>query len=548
MIVHPARSARPAPHPVLAQVLLPILLLWTSVCALPLGAQSHPPSPESTRSSAGQTLLEPKPATWSPRKELVEEVRSVTHHQASIAGTTFPYTATAGTLLLTAEDGKPKGSIFYVAYTRDDVDDPASRPVTFCYNGGPGAASLWVHLGAFGPKRVHLGPEGFPDEPPPGHLEDNPDSLLDATDLVFIDPISTGYSRPAPGEDPGQFHGFENDIESVGEVIRLWLTRNDRWTSPKLLAGESYGTTRSAGLSGYLQDHYGLYLNGIALISAVLNWQTQIFAVGNDLPYALTLPTYTAAAWYHGKLPERLSGDLRSTLDEVEEFARGDYTHALMMGRDLPDDERAEVVRKLAEYTGLSEEYVEQTNLRIRDERFYKELLRDQGKIIGRLDARFTARDRDSAGEQPELDPAGAATDAYFVSLINDYLRTDLGFKSDLPFRHLAAEVWPWNYHPGTYRETWTNGYLNVAETLRRAMNENPHLQVLVMSGYFDFATPYFSTDYTVDHMDLPPEIEGNLRTAYYEAGHMMYIRESEHQKFRRDFLDLIHRATEAGP
>lgn len=544
MTTSPRRPARPALGRILGRIfagaLLPLALLGPStVSAQPPGAPETP--------GAGQEQavpLEADKAKWQVRPELVEEVRSVTEHEAEIAGETIPYTATAGNLLLTAENGKPKGSIFYVAYTRDGVDDPSERPVTFSFNGGPGSASVWVHLGAFGPKKAHLDPEGFPDGPPPGHLEDNPYSVLDVTDLVFIDPVSTGYSRPAPGEDPEQFHGFADDVESVGELIRLWLTRNGRWSSPKLLAGESYGTTRSAGLVGHLQDHHGLYFNGVALISSVLNWQTQIFAPGNDLPYVNFLPTYTAAAWYHGKLPERLSGDLRAALDEVEEFARGEYATALMKGRDLPDDERDRIAARVAEYTGLSEEFVKQSNLRIRDGRFFKELLRDERKTIGRLDARFTGRDRDAAGETYEFDPSGAVVDAYFVSLLNDYLRTDLGLESDLPFRHSAREVWPWNYHPGTYQETWTNRYLNVAETLRQAMNKNPELEVLVMSGYYDFATPYFASDYTVDHMPLAPEIADNLRVAYYEAGHMMYIREEDHRKFRRDFLDLLHRAT----
>jgi carboxypeptidase C (cathepsin A) len=519
------------------------LLVATLVGSAPGLAQHMGPGSAGDQGS-GETPLEAEAAKWQVRKELVDEVQSVTEHEIEIDGETVPYTATAGNLLLTAEDGKPKGSIFYVAYTRSDVDDPADRPVTFSFNGGPGAASVWVHLGAFGPKKAHLDPEGFPDGPPPGYLEDNPYSVLDATDLVFVDPISTGYSRPAPGEDAGQFHGFRHDVESVGELIRLWLTRNGRWSSPKLLAGESYGTTRSAGLVGHLQERYGMYFNGVALISSVLNWQTQIFATGNDLPYVNYLPSYAAAAWYHGKLSERLSGDLRATLDEVEEFARGEYATALMMGRDLPADERDRIAARVAEYTGLSEEYVKQSNLRIVDQRFYKELLRDERKTLGRLDSRFTGRDRDAAGETFEFDPAGAVVDAYYVSLLNDYLRTELGLESDLPFRHLAREVWPWNYHPGTFRETWTNKYLDVAETLRRAMTENPSLQVLVMSGYYDFATPYFASDYTVDHMELEPEIADNLRVAYYEAGHMMYIREEDHAKFRRDFLELLERAT----
>ncbi|MGB3563851.1 MAG: peptidase S10 [Thermoanaerobaculia bacterium] len=492
----------------------------------------------------GDETVKAKTAEYEVRRELVEELESVTQHRITIEGVQIPYTAKAGNLVLREEDGKPKGSIFFVAYTRDDVDDLSSRPLTFSFNGGPGSASLWVHLGAFGPKKTELDAEGFPAGPPPGRLVDNPYSVLDFSDLVFIDPVATGFSRAAPGVEAADFHGFQNDIESVGEFIRLYLTRNGRWSSPKFLAGESYGTTRSAGLAGYLQNSLGTYFNGIALISSVLNWQTLIPSDGNDLPYIGFLPSYTATAWYHGRLSERLSGDLQATLAEVEEFSRGEYATALMMGRDLAPETRAEVVGKLAEYTGLTAEYIEQTNLRVHPRRFFKELLRDERKTTGRLDSRFTGRDRDAAGENYEFDPAGAVMDAYFVSLLLDYLRQDLKLESDLPFRHLSREVRPWNYHPGTYRETWTNRFLDVSEVLREAMNRNPRLQVLVMSGYYDLATPYFASDFTIDHMALEPEVADNIWAAYYEAGHMMYIRDADHRKFRDDFRDLVQRAT----
>jgi carboxypeptidase C (cathepsin A) len=484
-----------------------------------------------------------KPVEYEVRSELVEESSSVTHHTATIAGQKIAYTATAGNMILRAEDGKPRGSIFYVAYTRDGVEDVAARPITFSFNGGPGSASLWVHLGAFGPKMAELGPEGFPKGPPPGRLVDNPYSPLDATDLVFIDPVTTGYSRPTPGEDPDQFHGFQHDVESVGEFIRLYLTRNERWTSPKFLAGESYGTTRSAGLASFLQDHFGAYFNGIALISSVLNWETLIFSDGNDLPYILYLPTYTATAWYHKKLAARLAGDFDAAIAEARHFAAGEYATALLEGRNLSEAERDQVAAHFAELTGLSVDYVKRADLRVSADRFFKELLRDEGKTTGRLDSRFTGRDRDAAGEEEEYDPAGAMTDAYYVSLINDYLRRDLGVKSDLPFHHLTGEVWPWNFHRGTYKETWTNAFLDVSEPLRQAMTENPHLQVLVMCGYYDLATPFFGSDYTVSHMNLAPELADHLRLAYYHAGHMMYIRDADHKKFREDFLALIQRA-----
>jgi carboxypeptidase C (cathepsin A) len=300
------------------------------------------------------------------------------------------------------EDGvKPKASIFYIAYTKQDEAEPGLRPVTFSFNGGPGSSSVWLHLGLLGPKRVLLDEIGGAP-PPPYRLVENAHSLLDFTDLVFIDPVSTGYSRVVPGETPKQFHDIQKDIESVGEFIRLYATRTNRWSSPKFLIGESYGTTRAAGLSGHLQDRLGMYLNGIMLVSTILNFQTGWFNPGNELPYILFLPTYTATAWYHQRLAEDLQADLYQTLAEVEAFALGEYTLALMEGDILSANKRAEIVRKLARFTGLSESYIERTNLRIKDYRFVKELLRDERRTVGRLDSRFTGIDRDAAGESNE--------------------------------------------------------------------------------------------------------------------------------------------------
>jgi carboxypeptidase C (cathepsin A) len=490
-----------------------------------------------------ESPIKARTTEYDIRSELVEDHESVTKHSAMIAGQQIRYTAKAGNMVLRAEDGAPLGSVFYVAYFRDDVEDAAARPITFSFNGGPGSAAVWVHLGALGPIKTELDPEGFAAHPLPGKLVDNPHSVLDVSDLVFIDPVSTGYSRSTPGVDPREFHGFKNDVESVGEFIRLFLTRSGRWSSPKFLAGESYGTTRSAGIASYLQDRYGAYFNGIALISSVLNWQTILPNEGNDLPYIMFLPTYTATAWYHGMLPERLSGDLRTALDEAERFARGDYTTALMMGSDLKGEARTAMAARIAEMTGLSADYVERANLRIHPFRYFRELRRDERLTIGRLDSRYTGRARDAVGDDFEYDPSGTIVDAYFVSLLNHYLRQDLKVESDLPFRQSAGEVWPWNYHGETWRETSTNRFLDLAEPLREAMNKNPSLKVLVQSGYYDLATPYFASDYTVDHMALEPEIAENIWVRYYEAGHMMYVREEDHRKFREDFLELVERA-----
>src|SRR5580765_2638594 len=365
---------------------------------------------------------EKKPAT--PEEKVVQ-----TKHMVKVGGQEIKYTATAGTILLKLEDGTPKASVFYVAYTRDDVSDTAKRPVTFTFNGGPGAASIWLHLGALGPRRVEMGDAGALLAPP-YKLVDNEYSLLDVTDLVFIDPVTTGYSRAVPGEPDKQFHGVEEDIHSVGDFIRLYATRNRRWTSPKFLAGESYGTTRAAGLSGYLQQRYGMYLNGIILISSILNFQTAEFDTGNDLPYILYLPTYTAIAWYHKKLPADLQGDLQKAVQESRNFAAHEYADALMVGDGLPAARRMEIAQKLSRLMGLSGEYLERSNLRIEIQRFDKELLRDQRRTVGRLDGRFTGIDEDAAGARPEYDPSLAAIVGPYTATFHDYVRGELKFES----------------------------------------------------------------------------------------------------------------------
>lgn len=505
--------------------LIPLLLI--ALLAVPLAAQPPAAAPEA-KAEAKSEEKDKKPAP--------EEKSSRTQHSITLDGQKIPYTATAGTILLKDEDGTAKASVFYIAYTRDGVKDPAARPVTFSFNGGPGAASLWVHMGAFGPKRVERDDEGMATKPP-GRLVDNDLSLLDVTDLVFIDPVDTGYSRTVPGQDAKQFHGVRQDVESVGEFIRLWTTRSERWASPKFIAGESYGTTRAAGLADFLAERYGMQLNGLVLVSSVLNWQNQEFNVGNDIAPIIHLPTYAATAWYHKKLPAELQGDLQATLKEVEEFARTDYALALLQGDRLPDARRREIAAKVARYTGLSPEYVERSNLRIEIYRFLKELLRDQGKTVGRLDSRFTGRDLDSAGEAFEYDPSSVSLDGPYVAALNDYVRRELRFKEDLAYERLSRRVYPWSF------EGSENRYLNMAEDLRRAMVRNPDLKVLITSGYYDLATPYYDAYFTVDHLGLPPELRGNVRITTYEAGHMMYIRKADHRKLKQDIVEFLRAA-----
>ena len=490
--------------------------------------KAHPPAPDA----------KPEPPPPPP-----VDVLSQTSHSIVINGETIAYTATAGRLVLKAEDEKegekPKASIFFVAYTRDagpGVDPTAhaaARPITFSFNGGPGSSSVWLHLGLLGPRRVVLEEDGRP-LPPPYRLGDNTYSLLDKTDLVFIDPVTTGFSRAVPGETDKQFHSFKTDIESVGDFIRLYVSRNHRWTSPRYLIGESYGTTRAAGLSGYLQERHGFYLNGIMLVSVVLNFMTVRFAPGNDLPYLLFLPTYAATARYHGKLGADVPGDLAELLAEVEAFAMNEYALALLRGDALPAEERTAIAERLARYTGLSADYIARTNLRIDIHRFVKELLRNQRRTAGRLDSRYTGIDRDAAGERHEFDPSYALIQGPYTGLLNDYVRRELRFDSDLPYEILSDRVQPWKF------DEHQNSYVNVGETLRQAMSMNPHLRVFVANGYYDLATPYLATRYTFDHLELDESLRGNVTMSYYEAGHMMYIHDPSLAQLRNDLAAFL--------
>jgi carboxypeptidase C (cathepsin A) len=502
-----------------------------------IGGSSTPAAPDDEEEARGDMPAKPAREKESrPDRPKPEEKLSVTHHAAQIGGAEVRYTATAGNLLLKEEDGTPKASIFFVAYTRDGISDLGRRPITFAFNGGPGSSSVWLHLGAFGPRRVLMDEEGMA-LPPPYRLVDNDGSLLDVTDLVFIDPVSTGFSRAVPGVDPKKYHGVRGDIESVSELIRLYTSRFGRWASPKFLAGESYGTTRAAALSRYLQEQHGMYLNGIVLLSTILNFETARFEIGNDLPYPLFLPTYTATAWYHKRLPPDLQGDLKTALAEAERFATGEYTLALMKGNRLSPEERKDIAAKLARLTGLSQRYLEEANLRPVIYAFDKELLRDRRQTVGRLDSRFVGTDREAAGERPEFDPSNAAIRGPFTAMVNAYVKDALGWTSDLPYEVLTDRVAPWSY-----RE-WSNQYLNVAEDLRRAMSVNPALKVFVANGYYDLATPYFATRYTFDHLGFEPTYSERVTMRYYEAGHMMYIRHAELKKLKADIAAFLRAA-----
>jgi len=471
------------------------------------------------------------------KKEIPKEEVVTTSHRVTIDGKDVSYQTTVGTQLLHDAQGTPKASIFYVAYTKDNPGEIRKRPITFCFNGGPGSSAIWLHLGILGPKRVDMDHEGKTAKQP-YHLIDNHYSLLDVTDLVFIDPVSTGYSRAVPGEDAKQFHGVEKDVQSVADFIRLYVTRNERWESPKFLAGESYGTTRAAGLALELHDNHYLFLDGIMLISSVLNFQTIHFSTGNDLPYILFLPTYTATALYHNKLDADLQEDFKKTLAEVEEFAFGEYAQALMYGDNLNSAKREEILDKLTRYTGLSREYLDQTNLRIYIFRFAKELLRSERRTIGRFDSRLKGIDSDLCSDVFEFDPSFDNIVGAFTATFNNYIRKDLNWKRDEEYQ-IIADVQPWDY------STAQNKFLDVTEKLRDVMNKNTMLDVFVASGYYDLATPYFATEYTFSHLELDPTFRNHLTMESYEGGHMMYLYQPSLIKLKNDLAQFIKRRLE---
>ena len=463
----------------------------------------------------------------APAQEF-SQAPSITKGTVTIKGKAIPYTATTGFMNITDDNGTVKATMFYVAYVRTDMASE-KRPITFAFNGGPGSSSVWLHMGALGPKRVVLTDKG--DMPkPPGNMVDNEYSWLEFTDLVFIDPVGTGYSRPAKDEKKEQFHGLDEDVTSVGTFIRLYTTQNKRWLSPKFLAGESYGTTRAAYLSDHLADRHGMYVNGILLISMVLDFQTLRFSPANDLPCALFLPTYAATAMYHGKLDESLRANQDKSLEEIRSWALNEYLVYLAKGHVASAAEHTAVTEKLSRYTGLSKEFIASTNNRPDIFRFTKELLRDEGKTVGRLDSRFTGIDRDNAGENFEYDPSyNAVIYAPFTSTVNHYLRSTLGFESDLPYEILTGKVQPWNWGSAE------RGFPYVGEALRKAMTKNKFLKVYVANGWYDLATPFFAAEYTMNHLPLESSLRNNISMKYYRSGHMMYIEKESLKQFTKD-------------
>jgi carboxypeptidase C (cathepsin A) len=476
------------------------------------------------------------PETPFPAPAAVDKV-STTEHSITVHGEKLAYTAVSGTMVLKKEEGKARASVFFTSYTRTGAAEKAKRPITFVFNGGPGSSSVWLHIGALGPRRVEMGPEGE-QPPPPYHLIDNEETPLPFTDLVFIDPVTTGFSRPAPGENPQQFHGLEGDLESVSEFIRLYLTRYERWPSPKFLAGESYGTTRASALSLYLLRNHGIYLNGITLISSVLNFETLESTPGNDLPFMLFLPSFTATAWYHKKLPDDLEkGSVAAAVDEARKYAAGDYALALMKGDKLTPTERETVAKQLARLTGLSELYIQRSNLRVPEFKFFKELLRDRGRTTGRYDSRLLGIPSDAVGDDFEYDPSYASVQGAYTSMLNSYIRSELSYESDLPYEILTGKVQPWKW------DHFENQFVDVSGRLRDAITQNPALLVLAANGYYDLATPFFATEYTINHLGLDPSLRNNISLTYCEAGHMLYTKKTCLAALHTSMEDLYRRA-----
>ena len=470
-----------------------------------------------------------------------------TKHRITLGGQQIAYTVTTGTIVLKeesekkgekageAEGEKPKASVLFIAYTRDDVLDRASRPLTFSFNGGPGSSSVWLHLGVLGPRRVLMGDAGSL-LPPPYRLVDNEQTWLDMTDLVFIDPVGTGYSKPLGKTPAAAFWGVDEDVKSIAQFIRRYLSETGRWNSPRYLMGESYGTTRSAALVNALQDDDHMDFNGVILMSAVLDFATISFGAGNPLPYILYLPSYAAVAWYHQALP-RQPPELRAFLREVEHFATTDYALALLAGSKLDSATRARVLDRLHQYTGLSREYLDRADLRVDNGQFQKELMRERGIAVGRLDARYTGPTFDPLAERVNYDPQSADINSAFASAWNDYVHNELNFGRDRDYVVLG-KVQPWNWTHGE-RRVWP-GYANVATDLAQAMQLNPHLRVLLNSGLFDLATPYFAAEFTMDHLQLPPSLRDHIVIAEYDAGHMMYVNPPSLVKLRENMVAFI--------
>ncbi|MBN1939064.1 MAG: peptidase S10 [Candidatus Aminicenantes bacterium] len=507
-----------------------VLVILVLILASALSAQTRPGrAAEADRTTQAPARHETASATPDPLSQ--------TSHVIKLDGRDIRYTATAGTLPIRLDNGAVAARMFFVAYTKDG-ENSQTRPVSFLYNGGPGSASVWLHMGSFAPKKARMAEEGF-QPPPPYRLVDNEYSLIDVSDMVFVDAIDTGFSRVMPEVDNAQFHGQEGDIRAFGEFIAEYLKTFNRYPSPKFLIGESYGTIRSAGLSAELQSRHAIELNGIVLVSALLTYQTLSPAPDNDIAYAVQIQTFAATAWYHKKLPvDLLAKTVDQVVDEARIFAFGEYMTALTKGNALNDEEKKAMAGKLARFTGLSPAYILSANLRVDSGRFRKELLRDQRLVVGRLDGRFTALDADSAGERQEFDPSNVALAGPYVATFRDYLKNVLKWDTDLHYP-TSGNVRPWTYVQ--------NRYMDMTEALRSTMAKNPFLKVFVVCGYYDMATYVGGAEFNFTHLAYDRPVTDRVSFGYYEAGHMMYIRPSAQAKLKQDTAAFIRSALPGG-
>jgi carboxypeptidase C (cathepsin A) len=504
-------------------VLIVIALMF--VFAPAAQSQQRPGAPDAAQS--------PQASGRHEVASLAPDKASQTSHMIRLDGREIKFTATAGTVPIRLDDGKVAARMFFVAYTKDG-EDAKTRPVSFLYNGGPGSASVWLHMGSFAPRKARMAEEGF-QPPPPYQLVDNENSLIDVSDLVFVDAIDTGYSRAMPGVDNAQFHGQDGDIRAFGEFIAEYLRTYNRYPSPKFLIGESYGTIRSGGLSQELQSRHGIELNGIVLVSALMTYQTLSPAPNNDVAYAVQIQTFAATAWYHKKLPADLQAkSLTQVVDEARTFAFGEYMAALTKGNTLSDAERNAMAQKLARFTGLSPAYFLAANLRVDSGRFRKELLRDRRLMVGRLDGRFTALDADAAGERQEFDPSNTALSGPYVAMFQDYVKNVLKWETELHYP-TSGNVRPWKYVE--------NRYMDMTDALRSTMAKNPFLKVFVVCGYFDMATYVGGAEFNFTHLGYDRQITDRVSFGYYDAGHMMYIRPSAQAKLKQDTAGFIRAA-----